>query len=184
MGNVGNKIAAGFVDTLGFGEIAEHGDSAAIGQGRGGDIEGAAGTMDVARVVFTCFVLVAPLTAARKSGSRMVSTTGAFRRVVLRDKTIHGLIRPLHQPVGANRDHRVLHAIEQSFELALAGTHGGKTAFDLAGGFVDGSGDAANFIERLVMHAGAQIALLDANGDIHDAIETTCSPNRGGGGDE
>ena len=103
---------------------------------------------------------------------------------MLRNKPIHGLVGPLHQTVGAHRDHRVLHAVEQSFELALAGAHGGKTAFDLAGGFVDGSSNAANFIQRLVLHAGAQIALLDANGDIHDAIETTRSPNRGRGGDE
>ena len=41
--DVGNEIAASFFDALGFGEIAEHGDGAAIGQGSGGDVEGAAG---------------------------------------------------------------------------------------------------------------------------------------------
>ena len=77
VGNVGDKIAARFFHALGFGEIAEHGDGAAIGQGSGGHIEGAAGNngggaggLDFAVVV------VAALTAARKSGSRMVSTTG------------------------------------------------------------------------------------------------------------
>ena len=43
VGDVGDEIAAGFFDALGLGEIAEHGDGAAIGQRRGGDIEGAAG---------------------------------------------------------------------------------------------------------------------------------------------
>ena len=40
--DVGDEIAAGFLDALGLGEIAKHGDGAAIGQRGGGDIEGAA----------------------------------------------------------------------------------------------------------------------------------------------
>ena len=43
VGDVGDEIAAGFFDALGFGQVAEDGDGAAIGQGRGGDVEGAAG---------------------------------------------------------------------------------------------------------------------------------------------
>src|SRR5580700_6487286 len=43
VGNVGDEIAAGFFDALGFGQIAEHGDGAAIGQGCGGNVVGAAG---------------------------------------------------------------------------------------------------------------------------------------------
>ena len=39
------------------------------------------GTMDAAREVVTCLASVASFTAARKSGSRIVSTTGACRRV-------------------------------------------------------------------------------------------------------
>jgi len=35
VGNVGDEIAAGFFDALGFGKIAKHGDSATIGQRRG-----------------------------------------------------------------------------------------------------------------------------------------------------
>jgi hypothetical protein len=43
VGNVGDEIAAGFFHALGFGEVAEHGDGASTGQGRGGHVEGAAG---------------------------------------------------------------------------------------------------------------------------------------------
>ena len=32
VGDVGDEIAAGFFDALGFGEVAEHGDGAAVGQ--------------------------------------------------------------------------------------------------------------------------------------------------------
>src|SRR3984885_11202156 len=39
------------------------------------------GMMEVAREVVTCLASLASFTAARKSGSRMVSTTGACRRV-------------------------------------------------------------------------------------------------------
>ncbi len=91
----------------------------------------------------------------------------------LRDETIHGLVGPLDEAVGADGNDGVLHAIEQSFELALAGADGGEAAFDLAGGFVDGGGDAANLVEGLVVDAGAQISLLDSR-----ATSTMCSRRR------
>ena len=78
----------------------------------------------------------------------MVSTTGALQPRALRNQAVHGLIRPLHQAVGTYGDNRVLHAVEQGFELALAGTHGGKTVLDLAGGLIDGGGDPADFVLR------------------------------------
>ena len=43
VGDVGDKVATGFFDAFGFGEIAEDGNGAAIGQRSGGDVEGAAG---------------------------------------------------------------------------------------------------------------------------------------------
>jgi hypothetical protein len=63
-----------------------------------------------------------------------------------------------------------LHAVEQGFELALAGTNSGETAFDLASSFVDGGGDTANFVERRVFNAGVEVSLLDAGGDIDNAL--------------
>src|ERR1700728_2968392 len=43
VGNVGDEIAAGFLDPLGFSEIAEHGDGASAGERGGGYVGGAAG---------------------------------------------------------------------------------------------------------------------------------------------
>src|SRR4029077_6402709 len=43
VGDVCDKVATRFFDALGFGEIAEHGDGASIGEWGGGDVEGAAG---------------------------------------------------------------------------------------------------------------------------------------------
>src|SRR5271157_238099 len=102
----------------------------------------------------------------------------------LRNQAIHGLIGPLHEAVGTDGDDGVLHAVEQGLELALAGADGGKAALDLPGSLVDGGGDAANFIERSVVHAGVKIALLDAGGDIDDALEAARSPDGGGGSDQ
>src|SRR5258708_3807756 len=42
VGNVGDEVAPGFFDALGFGEVAKHGDGASIGQRGGGYVEGAA----------------------------------------------------------------------------------------------------------------------------------------------
>ena len=60
----------------------------------------------------------------------------------------------------------------------LAGTHRGKAAFDLPGGLVDGGGHPANLIQRCVFHTSLQISLLDADGDVHDALESARRPDR------
>src|ERR1019366_2456211 len=148
VGDVGDEIAAGFFHALGFGEIAEHGDSTAIGEGRGGDVDGGG-----------------------EAG-------------VLGNEAIHGLIGPLHEAVRTDGDDGILHAVEQSFELALAGTHGSEAAFDLSGGLVDGGGDAANFIEGTVFDASTEVALLDADRDVDDVLEAAGGPDGCGGGDE
>ncbi len=103
---------------------------------------------------------------------------------MLGNEAIHGLVRPLHEAVGTDGDDGVLHAVEQSFELALAGADGGEAAFDLSGSFVDGGGDAADLIERTVLDAGTEVALLDADGDIDDVLEASRGPDGSGGGDE
>ena len=120
----------------------------------------------MARVVFTFFVRGGSFDGGEEVGIANGFDDRGIQASVLADEAIHGLIGPLHEAVGADGDDGVLHAVEQSFELALAGTDGGETAFDLSGGFVDGGGDAADFIERDVFDAGAEIALLDAGGDV------------------
>ena len=86
------------------------------------------------------------------------------------------LIGPLHEAVGADGDDRVLHAVEQGFELALAGADGGETLFDAAGSLIDGAGDAADFIRRSFQDAGLKVALGDAGGDVDDALEAASAP--------
>ncbi len=61
---------------------------------------------------------------------------------------------------------------------------GGETAFDLSGGFVDGGGDTTDLIEGTIFDTGAEIPLLDAGGDIHDALEAARGPDGGGSRDE
>ena len=60
----------------------------------------------------------------------------------------------------------------------------GETALDLSGGLVDGGGDAADFIERTRLRRGHEVSLLDAGGDIDDALEAAGGPDRSDGGDE
>ena len=184
VGNVGDKIAAGFFDALSLGEVAQHGDGAAVGQGSGRNVEGAA--VDDRRSAGRLYLF---RSGGGFNGGEEIGVTDGFddrgiQAGALRDKAVHGLVGPLHEAVAAHGDDCVLHAVEQSFELMLAGTHAGKAAFDLAGGFVDGSGHAADFVERLVLDAGLEVSLLDADGDIDDALQAAGSPDRDEGGDQ
>src|SRR5579871_5834067 len=161
MGDIGDEIAAGFLDALGLGEVAQDGNSAAIGQGRSGDVVGAAGN---------------DRSGARRSdffggggglyrGEEIGIADGFDDRGVKAgawNQAIHGLIGPLHQAIGADGDDSVLHAVEQSFELALAGADGGEAAFDLSGGAVDGGGDASDFITGSVVDARSQVSQLNS----------------------
>jgi hypothetical protein len=90
----------------------------------------------------------------------------------------------LHKAFGTDGDHGVLHAVEQGFELALAGAHGGKAALDLLGSLVDGCGDASNFVQWGLVDAGAEVALFDAGSDVHNALQATGGPDGPGGGDQ
>ena len=117
------------------------------------------GTMEVARAVFDLLGGGGGFDGGEEIGIADGFDDGSVEASVLRNEAIHGLIGPLHEAVGADGDDGVLHAVEQSFELALAGADGGETAFDLSGGFVDGGGDASDFVEGSVVDAGAKVAL-------------------------
>ncbi len=99
----------------------------------------------------------------------------------LGNEAIHGLVGPLDEAVGADGDHGVLHAVEQGFELALTGADGGKTFFDAAGGDIDGSGDAADFVLRSFLDASLEVAFGDTGGDINDPFEAASAPTGGDG---
>src|SRR6202034_4607039 len=89
----------------------------------------------------------------------------------LRDEAVHGPVRPLHEAVVADRNDGVLHAVEQGFELALAGDNGGEAEFDTARRFIDGAGDATDFVLRSFEDARLKIAIRDAGGDVDDALQ-------------
>ena len=55
--------------------------------------------------------------------------------------------------------------------MALAGLHGVKTFFQLAGRLVEGGGDLADFVDRGGGDAGGEIALGDAVGESDDALQ-------------
>jgi hypothetical protein len=84
--------------------------------------------------------------------------------------------------IGADSYDGVLHAVEQGFELALAGADGSETLFDAAGGFIDGIGDAADLVLRSLVDASRKITVGDAGGNIDDAIEATSGPIGGDSG--
>ena len=112
MGHVGNKIAPSLLHPLRLGEIAQHGDRAATGQGRGSHIERAARD-------HRCGARRLHLFAKRRSfhRSQEIGIANRFdhRSVqarVLWNQAIHGLIGPLHESVGTHGDDGVLHAVE------------------------------------------------------------------------
>src|SRR5271166_1158579 len=106
---------------------------------------------------------------------------GLLQPGTLRNQTIHGAVGPLHQAIVADGDDGVLHAVEQGFELALAGDDSGEAVFNAAGSFVDGSGDAADFVLRMFEDARLKIAIGDASGNVDDALETAGRPLGGDG---
>ena len=154
VGNVGDEVAASFFDALGFGEVAEHGDGASVGQRGGGDVEGAAGDDGSGAGGFDFAGGGGFLDGGEEVGIADGFDDGLMQASALRNEAIHGLIGPLHEAVGADGDDGVLHAVEQGFELALAGADGGETLFDAAGGFIDGAGDAADLVLRGLEDAG------------------------------
>ncbi len=146
--DVGNKIAARFLHPLGLGKITQHGHRAAAGHGRGGHVEGASrqdgcGPRGKHLACFTC---------VPHRGQEIGIANGLDQRSVLarvlRDQFVHGLVRPLHAIVGADGDDGILHAVEQGFELALAGLQSGETFFQMAGGLVQRGGDLSDFVRR------------------------------------
>jgi len=77
--------------------------------------------MDVARVVITCFAEVAAVTAARKSGSRMVSDYRSVQNACAAGQGDSWVRWPTARGRRHLCDDGVLHAVEKGFELALAG---------------------------------------------------------------
>src|ERR1700733_16092121 len=184
VGNVGDEVAASFLHPLGLGEIAEHGDGASTGQGRGGHVEGAAGNNGSGAGGLDFVSAGSLLDAGEETRMGNGFDDGLLQASTLRNQAVHGAIGPLHEAVVTDRDDGILHAVEQGFELPLAGDDGGETLFDAARGFVDGPGDAANFVLRSFQDARLKITIGDAAGNVDDALQTASRPLGGDGGHE
>src|SRR6202050_1488181 len=179
VGNVGDEVAAGLFYALRFGQIAQHGNGAPSGQRCGSNIEGAAGNDRGGACGFDFTCDRSFLDGCEEIGIANGFDNGLVQARALRNQAIHRLVGPLHQAIGADGDNGVLHAVEQSFELALAGTDCGETFFDAAGCAIDGSGDPADFILGSFADTGLQIAFGDTGSDIDYALEAASRPIRG-----
>ena len=132
VGNVGDKVATGLFHALGFGEIAKHGDRAAIGQWGGGDIEGAARQRWKWRAACLLFFSsVADLTVARKSGSRIVSTMGACRRVCCGTRRSMGWLAHCTRPSELTAMTASCMLLSRVSSWRWLELHGREAAFDL-----------------------------------------------------
>ncbi len=101
-------------------------------------------TMEVARDVRLFFLVVAS-DCGQKIGIPHRFDHGRVQAGALRNESIHRLVGPADDPVGANGDHGVLHAVEQSLELPLAGLNSSETTLNLLRGLVDCGGHAHQF---------------------------------------
>ena len=61
---------------------------------------------------------------------------------------VHAAIGPLHASVDIDRNHRVLHAVEQRFQFALAGLHARKAFFDAARRLIQRRRHLADLVRR------------------------------------
>ena len=132
--NIGDKIAPCLFHPLGLGQIAQHRHRAAAGHGRGGHVEGASRNNGCGPRGKYLSIFTRPA----HSGQEIGIANGLHQQRILtgslRNQFVHGLVRPLHAVVGTDRDDGVLHAVEQGFQLALAGLQRGETFLQMAGG--------------------------------------------------
>jgi len=98
------------------------------------------------------------------------------------EPSVHGLIGPLHEAIGTDGDDRVLHAVEQGFELALAGLDGGETFFERRAVLSMAPATRPISSWRRFLDASLEIALGNAGGDIDDAFEAASAPLGSGRG--
>ena len=127
--------------------------------------------METARVEEICLPSVALRTAARNCGIADGLDNGRVQASALRDQAFQAAVGPLDASVGADGDDGVLHGVEQSLELTLAGLNGQEAFFELAGGFVEGRGYLADFVDRSCGDAGGEIAGGDPIGEGDDALQ-------------
>jgi hypothetical protein len=142
------------------------------------------GTIEVARAVLTSV----SAGSFPDGGQEIRIANGFDHRLVqpcaLRNQAVHRTIGPLHEAIVADGDDGILHAVEQGFQLTLAGDDGGETLFDAAGSFVDGASDAADFVLGSLADARLEFTIGYASGYIDDALQTASGPIGSDGGDD
>ncbi len=181
--DVGNEIAACLFYPLGLGKITQHGYRPPARHGGSGHVEGAArqngrspGAVHLAQ--FACLTY-------RGQEIRIANRLhqGRIFARVLGDQFVHGLVRPLHPIIGTHGDDGVLHAVEQGFELMLAGLQSDEAFLQMAGGLVQGGGHLADFISGFFVDARGQVSASDATGELHDVLQATSGQMRREAGD-
>jgi uncharacterized protein YgbK (DUF1537 family) len=96
----------------------------------------------------------------------------------------HAAIGPLHPAIGANGNDRILHAVEEGLEFALAGLHAGEAFLNLARGHVESGRHLADLIGGGGSDSGGEVARSDAFGKGHDTSQTPANILRGRGSDD
>ena len=163
--DVGDKVATRLLHSLGFGKVAQHRHGAAARHGCSGDIEGPSG--NDGRSPGSKHSARLARSSHRSQEIRIANGLhqgGIFARA-LRNQFVHGLVGPLHAIIGTDRDDGVLHAVEQGFELMLAGLQRGKAFFQMAGGLVERGGNLADFVLRSFLDARRQVSGSDPVGE-------------------
>ena len=143
---VGNKIATSLFYTFGLGEITQHGYGSSAGHGGGSHVEGTARhdgrgpggehLPGLTRITYR----------GQEVGVANSVDKGCVLASAMGNQFVHGLVRPLHAIIRIDGDDGILHAVEQGFELTLAGLQSGEVFFQMARGFVERCGDLADFI--------------------------------------
>src|SRR5215469_4831744 len=148
MRDVGDEIAAGFLDALGFGQVPQYGDNPTTGHGSRRDIECASrhdGTS-----VRSLHVSLFP---GGDDGAHHIGVAYGLDELRADPRpwaeAIHPAVCPLHITVPIDRDDRILHAIQQSFKLPLAVLQSREVRFHAADSAVERARYQANFVERI-----------------------------------
>src|SRR5215468_388009 len=102
MRNIGDEVAAGLLDALGFSEIAKNGNNAAVGKRRGGDVEGAAGDNGGGTPGLHVFGIRGGFDGGKEIGIANGLDDGSVEASTLGDHAVHRLVGPADEAFGAD----------------------------------------------------------------------------------
>ena len=169
--DVGDEIAPGFFHTLGLGEIAQHSHCSAPRHGSRGDVKGPAGDDGDRTGRGHGVFLGSSLNGGQKVGVANAVNDGRVQTVRRWEKTVHAAICPLDAAVGADRDHGILHAIQQSFEFALTGLHAREAFFQTASSLVESGRYLPDFVAGRGGDPGGKVSARNTLGKSHNPAQ-------------